>query len=53
MTVASLFVPGEADAGTPFGAALGVINPLGAGFGALNAAIGVALILVTIQASCS
>ena len=53
MTVASLFVPGEADAGTPFGVAAGVFNPLGSGFGGLNAAIGVALILVTIQASCS
>ena len=55
MTVASLFVPGEADAGTPFGAALGVINPLGGGaqFMGLSAAIGVALIIVTIQASCT
>ena len=53
MTVASLFVPGEADAGTPFGAGAGVFNPLGGGFAGLNAAIGVALLIVTIQASCS
>ncbi|HEV2035171.1 MAG TPA: hypothetical protein VGU71_13395 [Candidatus Dormibacteraeota bacterium] len=52
MTVAALFIPGEADAGTPFGAALGLFNPLGSG-GALNGALGVALILVTMQASCS
>lgn len=52
MTVAGLFDP-SADAGTPFGAALGVFNPLGKAFGGLSATIGVALILVTIQSSCS
>ena len=55
MTVAALFIPGEADAGTPFGAALGLINPFGGvkGFGGFGAGIGIALLIVTIQASCS
>jgi hypothetical protein len=52
MTVAGLFDP-NSDPGTPFGAAAGVFNPLGKQFAGLNAAIGVALILVTIQSSCS
>lgn len=53
MTVAALFIPGEADAGTPFGAMLGTFSFFGGGFGALGGAIGIALIIVTIQASCS
>ncbi len=52
MTAAGLFDP-NSDPGSAFGAAAGVFNPLGSQFAGLNAAIGVALILVTIQSSCS
>jgi hypothetical protein len=59
MTVAGLFDPAsDANLGSPFSALLGAFNPLGVGnftpqYGTLNAAIGLALILVTIQSSCS
>ncbi|MFI5283568.1 MAG: hypothetical protein ACHQ0J_10650 [Candidatus Dormibacterales bacterium] len=52
MTVTALFTD-HADPGSPFGAAYGLAFPFGSGVPGLDPAIGIMLIMVTLQKACS